>query len=155
MNHDQHKSKTKFTKEEDELIVMCVDSVKEKNEKVRWKEIASKIPSRTNRQIRERYMNFLNPDVNRNPLTEYELIILMKIVALHANASSIPWKMISKSFPGRTDIFLKNNYGRIKRKLSENLSKSKLRKRFYVEFDQLLWNDTNIDQIKYQQINVE
>jgi hypothetical protein len=102
-------------------------------------------------------MNFLKPDVNRNTLDEYEfmIMILMKIVALHANASSATWKMIIKSFQKRTDIFQKNNYGRIKRKFSENVSKSKLRKRFYAEFDQLLRNEIDINQIKYQQINIE
>jgi hypothetical protein len=117
MDHCQGKIKVRFTKKDDELIVKCVESMKTDIDEIKWKEISSKLPSRTNVQIRERYVNFLSPNINKNPLTDVEFNMLTRIVSHCAYLSFIPWKEIRTLFPGRSDIFLKNKYDCAKRKM--------------------------------------
>jgi hypothetical protein len=138
MEHCAHKSRSRFTKEEDMKIIKIVETMKATTFKIKWKNISSQLKSRTSRQVRERYLNFLSPNINKNPLTTAELKLLMQIVANYDNSSKISWKKISAFFPGRTDIFLKNKYNHVKIKMLKNIIKPRSDETLQDELEQLL-----------------
>jgi tryptophanyl-tRNA synthetase len=56
----------------------------------------------------------------------------------------IPWKKISASFSGRSDIFLKNQYDCVKRKIMNNTFESDIEKKKQDEIFQLVYDDDNL-----------
>jgi tryptophanyl-tRNA synthetase len=68
----------------------------------------------------------------------------------------IPWKKISASFPGRSDIFLKNQYDCVKRKIMSGTFESDIEKKKQGEIFQLIWDDGNLmKQINEQLMIIE
>jgi myb proto-oncogene protein len=103
------KEKAVFTVDEDKLIIKLIESMKADDGHIKWVKIAAHFSSRTSKQNRERYLNYLNPDVNRSPLSASELRVLTRLMSDNGHLSRISWNKISASFPGRSDIFLKTN----------------------------------------------
>jgi hypothetical protein len=64
----QSHPKHKFTPEEDERLAQLVMKYKESN----WKAIAKELGSRNCRQCRERWKNYLSPNLNKEPWTALE-----------------------------------------------------------------------------------
>jgi hypothetical protein len=141
MDISKRKAKTKFTREEDEIIVKCVESMKKNNKTISWNEVASHLSSRTNKQIRERYLYFLDSNIIRTPLSSSDFELLAKLVIDNSYLPRIPWRKISTFFPGRSDIFLKNQYDQIKRKMLKNTFDSDLQKMKQIEFNHHIWNE--------------
>jgi hypothetical protein len=75
-------------------------------------DVVQYLPNRTIRQIRERYKNYLQKDVDLSPFTKEEDYKLIQLVAEKGNR----WTEISNSFPRRTDVKLKNRYALLKRR---------------------------------------
>lgn len=96
----RHKKRI-FTKEEDEKILKYVNIYGQN-----WKEIASMIDGRTEKQCRERYRTYLNPSIRKDPFTPDEDALL---IALY-NSYGPKWAEISKHFIGRSDNMLKNRF---------------------------------------------
>lgn len=74
-----------------------------------WKSIASQMGNRTARQCRERYKNYLSPDLSTRPWTETEDAILAQKV----HEVGQRWAQISRFFQGRSDVSLKNRWAAI------------------------------------------
>jgi hypothetical protein len=55
----------RWSKEEDELLKAAVEACGRS-----WKAVAPRVKGRTDAQCRERYMNLLNPDINKGPWSE-------------------------------------------------------------------------------------
>jgi len=72
----------------------------------KWKEIASHIPGRTDRQCRERYKTYLAPGIRNDPWSPEEDDILAQKVKQYGQK----WAIISKYLNGRTDNAIKNRY---------------------------------------------
>ena len=102
------RGKVKFSAEEDALIIKLVKKFGEKA----WSSVAARIPNRTARQIRERYKNYLSPDVNNSPWTAEEDARLLMLVAEHGPK----WSKIMAHFRNRTDVSIKNHYILIQRR---------------------------------------
>jgi hypothetical protein len=62
-----------------------------------WVKVASDVPGRSNRQCRLRWANHLDPNVNKEPLTDEEYDILIKAHGSMGNK----WADIVTSLPGR------------------------------------------------------
>jgi hypothetical protein len=62
-----------------------------------WVRVAQCLPGRTNRQCRERYVNYLDPCINKAPLTTDELRIIITQQSLLGNK----WTQIVKMLPLR------------------------------------------------------
>lgn len=101
------KTRTKFTKAEDELILDLVSLMGPRS----WNNIANHCPNRTARQIRERYVNYLSPKVQNKPWTEEEDALLGEKVCEFGRK----WSKIAKFFSNRTDVTIKNRWVKIER----------------------------------------
>lgn len=100
--------RAKFFPEEDELLKDLV----QKHGSSNWHLIASLMPGRNTRQVRERYLNYLKPDLKLDEWTEEEEKLLLEKYDEYGNH----WKQISMYFPNRTDIAVKSKYHKMERK---------------------------------------
>jgi hypothetical protein len=60
---------------------------------------------RAARQIRERYLNYLDPNIKQGNWTEEED---QKLISFISQKEKNYWKNISRYFSGRTDVSIKN-----------------------------------------------
>lgn len=103
----KHGSRKKFSEEEDREIIRRV----EEHGTVSWSVVASGLPGRSPRQVRERWLNYLSPDVSSKPWTHAEDMKLKEKVDDLGNK----WSIIALDFPGRTDVTIKNRYRLLER----------------------------------------
>lgn len=116
----------KWTKEEDDLILQMV-KVHGKS----WSKIAKLLKSRNGKQIRDRYLNALDPQTKKGKFSKEEDELLIKLYKEHGPK----WSKITQFFPDRTTDMIKNRFhssiknlfyfqGIVKRH-QENISKNK------------------------------
>jgi len=95
-------SRQKFTPEEDNMLRSLVQELGDKA----WKRIANRIGTRTTRQCRERYNNYLSPNlVNGSWTRQEDLVLISKVMELGPK-----WSLIVKFFNYRSDVNIKNRY---------------------------------------------
>ncbi|OHT05782.1 Myb-like DNA-binding domain containing protein [Tritrichomonas foetus] len=94
--------KGSWSREEDEKII---DFVQENGPK-HWAKLASMLPGRLGKQVRERWVNHLDPNVNRGPWTPEEDEIIIDLHQKHGNH----WTYISTHLPTRSDNAIKNRW---------------------------------------------
>jgi hypothetical protein len=73
--------------------------------------------TKTAAQIRERYVNYLDPNTHHQKWTDDED---NKLILLISESTNIRWGNLVNYFPGRTDVCLKNRFATMnfKKKLS-------------------------------------
>lgn len=98
----ESQQRTRFTKPEDELLKKLVESQKQPN----WNEIALKLKNRTARQCRERYNNYLRPNLINGPWTKEEEELLIQLYEKYGPK----WSLISQSFNSRSPVNIKNHH---------------------------------------------
>lgn len=94
--------KGRWTKEEDDIItasVTCGDTAK-------WTEIAKRLPGRIGEQVKERWINVLDPDMKKGLWTQAE----MKILRDSQKELGNKWSEIAKRIPGRNENSVKNRW---------------------------------------------
>lgn len=99
-----------WTKEEDSLLLSIVQSMKMP---MKWSLVAQKLPERTGKQCRERYVNHLNPRLkvtDWSPLEDATIFHLYNTLGSH-------WAKMSKIVIGRTDNGIKNRFHNLRRQL--------------------------------------
>lgn len=102
MMRRQTKKRQGFTIDEDDRLKALVMRYGEE----KWELITSKMPKRSSRQCRERWMNYLSPTVKNCPWSAEEDDLLRAQVLKFGHR----WRTMSALFPGRTDINLKNRW---------------------------------------------
>lgn len=101
----------KFSREEDEMLKMFVSKLGAK----KWRLISSLMPGRTQKQCRDRYMNYLAPGFIRTEWTNEEDDLLLEKYHLYGSR----WSQIRQFFPNRTSNDIKNRFNyTISRKLN-------------------------------------
>lgn len=93
--------KGKWTKEEDKKILELV-SLYGKS----WCQIAKQFKTRNGKQIRDRYLNVLDPSINKRKFTKEEDELLTKLY----KENGPKWAEITKYFPHRTTDMIKNRF---------------------------------------------
>jgi myb proto-oncogene protein len=77
-----------------------------------WTECAKLLPGRIGKQCRERWCNFLSPDLHREPFTDEEDALLLRLHGTIGNN----WQRISAHFQGRSANTIKNRWHLLARK---------------------------------------
>jgi len=72
----------------------------------KWTFIGQTIGGRTCKQVRDRYLNHIRPDIDNAPFTAQEDQQLVSLQALLGNK----WKEISEKMPGRSPAQVKNRF---------------------------------------------
>lgn len=98
--------KVKFTKAEDVRLMMLVQEYSTKD----WKTIAEHMYPRTARQCRERWTNYVNPNLSKDPWSKDEDLLLIE----KHNEFGNRWKLIERYFPGRSKNNIKHRWSVMK-----------------------------------------
>lgn len=93
--------KGSWTKEEDDKIIEMV-----KIHGKSWSKISKILPSRNGKQIRDRFINILDPSIKKGKFSLEEDLKLLNLYKTFGTK----WAMISKFFDNRTADMIKNRY---------------------------------------------
>ena len=74
------------------------------NDGLSWPEIADKLIGRPPEQVRNRFLNDIDPTLNRKPFTEVEKRKVYKLQEQYGNK----WTQIASEMPGRSEKMVKN-----------------------------------------------
>jgi hypothetical protein len=92
--------KIRFGPCEDSLLATAVDQLGTAN----WAAVAQMVPGRTPRQCRERWNNYVNPDLSNEPWTDRDdQFLLSKFQELGSK-----WQMIADLLPGKSRNAVRN-----------------------------------------------
>jgi hypothetical protein len=94
--------RSKFTVAEDERLKAMVHQFPTSS----WAAIAAMFPGKTIRQVRERYRNYLCPDLNHMPWTMAEDRLLREKFAIFGPR----WSALRQFFDNRSDVSIKNRW---------------------------------------------
>jgi hypothetical protein len=97
-----HGQRHLFSADEDARLRMLVAQFGDNN----WKLIAHEMRGRSPRQCRERYKNYLSPDLSTRPWTESEDELLREKYSVLGPR----WAKMTPAFAGRSDVALKNRW---------------------------------------------
>jgi len=114
-----------WSKEDDILILKLVE-VYGRN----WTEISKQIPTRNGKQIRDRYLNYLDVAFKKEKFTDEEDKLLIELYLKNGSK----WSMIAESFERRTGDMIKNRfYSFLKKKIHvyDVKPKKKILKNYY------------------------
>ena len=115
--YKQQPSKAPWTFDEDNMLR---ELVTERGQK-QWQEIANELNNRMGsskrqgKQCRERWINFLGPDIKKDPWTVHEELFLLEKQNIMGNK----WAEIAKEITGRTENQVKNKFNSLLKKIRE------------------------------------
>ncbi|KAK8837827.1 hypothetical protein M9Y10_036365 [Tritrichomonas musculus] len=119
--------RSRFSAEEDAKLVEL------QQQQLDWNEISRQIGNRSPRQCRERFQNYLDPDLNKSTWTPDEDNLLLK----KESEMGKKWKKMMPYFQNRSNVNIKNRFTTLqnRKKANERLIKQ---------------NETNSEQLNYE-----
>lgn len=121
------RSYKKFSQNEDQILKNIVELFGAKN----WRFIASMIPNKTPRQCRDRYVNYLSPDIIHSKWSSDE----DKLLVEKYNEIGPCWSKLQQYFPSRTANAIKNRYKYSICKLQNSKKKNRNQEQRDLQFD--------------------
>jgi hypothetical protein len=100
--------RVKFSPGEDERLRNLVETLGTSD----WHAIVAQMPGKNARQCKERWINYLSPELNTGAWTCEEDILLIR---KHAELGP-KWVQIAAFFPNRTDSMIKNRFNKLQRR---------------------------------------
>ena len=130
-------------KREDEELVKLI----RENGTKHWNQIAAQLNAtldvnRNGKQCRERWVNFLNPDIKKDPFSLEEDIQILEKRLLIGNK----WSEIIKDMPGRTENNVKNRFNMMFKTIKDEFIKHRNHKSVFVMEDKGKMDVTQIDE---------
>lgn len=116
---NKKRAKQMWNKHEDDIVINWVKV----NGEEKWVECSKILKSRTNKQIRERWMYVLSPSSHKKEWTEIEDYILYKVYKIYGST----WCLYSKYFIGRTQIAIKNRFYNLLRSSIREITKKSIK----------------------------
>jgi hypothetical protein len=114
-----YKPHSKFTPDEDDALRKLV----EEHGAHAWRVIGKLMPERNSRQCRERWLNYLDPNLNTDPWEEPEDALLLAKHEKHGPR----WMFLCRFFPNRTDQMIKNRFQMLTRRIRKKKGGKKVR----------------------------
>jgi hypothetical protein len=105
---DEHQPHAKFTASEDTQLRSLVGLFGYQD----WYTISLRMPGRSARQCKERWLNYLKPTLNTAAWTLEEDTLLLE----KQRECGSRWTQITKFFPNRTDGMVKNRFNQLQRR---------------------------------------
>jgi hypothetical protein len=93
-----------FTIEEDFLIKHFYEA----ENITKWKQIAAHLPGRTAKSCKDRYMNYMIPNLTTDQFSQEEDQLLLELIQNHCKK----WNIIALRFPRRSPNTIKNHWYR-------------------------------------------
>lgn len=101
-SQDATSHRTRFTKEDDARLKSIVAEYR----MLGWNVISKIMGNKSSRKCRERFRNYLSPELTRMRFTVEEDARLEALFEEYGGQ----WSKLVKSFPGRSDVMLKNRW---------------------------------------------
>ena len=127
-----------FQKEDDEKLLELINSIG-KN----WKEIHSKLPSWTERQLRDRYTNYLQPGINNSNWLPWEDQFLLAKV----NQIGHKWSHMTSYFNNRSAVNIKNRYSFLTGSGAKQMRKKRLQDKTLVPSEKSTQQISNLPEL--------
>lgn len=94
---------------EDDMLRMSVDEISKNN----WVAVSDRVPGRTPKQCRERWLLCLDPKIRKEKWTVEEDSALLQLHREHGNA----WAFLAKQLEGRTENAIKSRMKSLQKKI--------------------------------------
>jgi hypothetical protein len=107
----------KFSVQEDEQLRALVDELGIDS----WSEVASRLGTRSARQCRERFKNYLSPNLRNGQWSEDE----DRLLAEKFKEFGAKWSIIVGFFPSRSEVNLKNRWTQLQNRGAHDLEQEK------------------------------
>ncbi|KAH9250932.1 hypothetical protein BASA81_011320 [Batrachochytrium salamandrivorans] len=97
---------------EDDMLRMSVDEISKNN----WVAVSDRVPGRTPKQCRERWLLCLDPKIRKEKWTVEEDSALLQLHREHGNA----WAFLAKQLEGRTENAIKSRMKSLQKKINRS-----------------------------------
>ncbi|KAK8881925.1 hypothetical protein M9Y10_044563 [Tritrichomonas musculus] len=125
-------SRQKFSPEEDQKLKELVLELGESN----WNEVSNRLGTRSARQCRERFKNYLSPSIKNDPWSEEDdLKLRSKFLEFGPK-----WSQIARFFPSRSEVNIKNHWARLVNKNSREHDLEAEKRQLIQQIDMVIEN---------------
>jgi hypothetical protein len=104
---DTSKPHAKFSPAEDEQLRLAIETYGISD----WNAVANAVEGKNARQCKERWLNYLAPELNMSAWTREDDVLLLRAYQELGNK----WVQIAKRFQNRTDSMVKNRFNKLQR----------------------------------------
>lgn len=133
------KTRSQFTKSEDELLKILV----QKNGDYDWNTVAKGIPGKTPRQCRDRFKNYLSPQIVNGRWTKEEEAVLI----MQYSKFGPKWARLNQFFPNRSVTNIKNHFSSIYRSITKRLQANARKNELIQKLDECVKRSIPMPQI--------
>jgi hypothetical protein len=106
----------RLIKEEDDFLISYYNGSDDQN----FNNISTFLPTRTTKQARERWANYLNPNLEKDQKLTFEEEKLLEYLVKHYGRH---WNDLMKFFPGISPVTLRNTYNNLYNKVPKEENK--------------------------------